>query len=43
MDHSTTINNPYFPAVPGTIWTYNSTAVDDETGEVTKQVTPWKC
>ncbi len=30
---SLTIDNPYFPAVPGTTWTYEAEGIDDETGE----------
>jgi len=30
---SLTIDNPYFPVVPGTTWTYEAEGIDDETGE----------
>lgn len=35
--NSLRINNPYFPVVRGAAWTYNSEAVDEETGQVTHE------
>jgi len=37
FDRSLTINNPYFPVVPGAVYTYDTEAVDDETGETTTE------
>jgi len=37
FDNSLKINNPYFPVVPGTIYTYHTEGVDDETGQAKTQ------
>jgi hypothetical protein len=38
FDDSLNIDNPYFPLVPGTTYTYEEESIDDETGEVETEV-----
>ncbi len=38
FSNSTTINNPYFPLVPGTVSTFNVQDIDLDTGETTSQL-----
>src|SRR5262245_8656042 len=33
FNNSLNIDNPYFPAVPGTIWTYHADGIDPDTGQ----------